>query len=447
MRAMFVLFFGAGCGASPDRARDPLLGDRAPAEGNARPSMETSIATADVFFTGPSTTYGYLGYRIETGDFDADGVADLIAGADYSAPAQAYVAFGPMTADTSTDDADVAFRNDSSGFITSDCMVSGDADGDGYDDILFSSHTNAHGYLFLGPVTSDATVSDADLALTGTDASMVVQILGDHDGDGTPDIAARALDYSLVRRGTVYVASGAETGTVDLPAHATYSYNDHGNDEVGAAIVSLGDATGDGIDDVAIGDPGRENHAVYVVPGGLDPGDYSLRGVPVAKISSARSDRFGETIAATDYDGDGYTDMLVGATKPPGVRAFFGPFSGDRKANDAEVRWTGARSLGYAIAADGDVDADGQPDLLFGAPYTDVFDGTAYLQIGAATGVVDVASLVSFTSDYEFFGYGVAFVPDWTGDGGSEVALGDIGYTPTAGDKGGRVAVFFSEAF
>src|SRR5207253_9068843 len=114
-------------------------------------------------------------------------------------------------------------------------------------------------------LTGDASVSDADLVLTGNDASMVVQILGDHDGDGSPGIAARAMDWSLVRRGTVYVDSGTRTGSVDLAADATYTYNNHGNDEVGAAIVSLGDATGDGIDDLAIGDPGRENHSVYVL--------------------------------------------------------------------------------------------------------------------------------------------------------------------------------------
>jgi hypothetical protein len=211
----------------------------------------------------------------------------------------------------------------------------------------------------------------------------------------------------------------------------------------------LGDATGDGIDDLAIGDPGIDNHAVYVIAGGADPGSYSLRGVPVATVSSRSSDRFGETIAAADYDGDGYMDMLVGAPKRGSVRAFFGPFTGDRDAAGADVRWIGAQSLGYAIAADGDVDADGQPDVLFGAPYAHGYygSGTAYLQLGTATGVVDVASLVPFTSDSAFFGYGVAFVSDWTGDGGSEVALGDVGYATTPGQTPGRVAVFFSEAF
>ena len=444
MRAMFVLFLGTGCPPSHDRELS-AEGHRAPGDRGARLA---STEDADVFFTGPSTEYGYLGYRIETGDLDANGVADLIAGADFSAEAQAYVAFGPMTADLSTDYADASFRNDSTGVIAPDSMASADADGDGYDDMLFSSHTSVHGYLFLGPVTSDVDVSDADLELTGADASMVVQILGDHDGDGTPDIAARAQEYGIVRRGTVYVESGTVTGTVSLAADATYSYNDHGGDEVGAAIVSMGDATGDGIDDLAIGDPSRENHSVYVIAGGADPGSYSLRGVPIATVSSAREERFGETIAATDYDSDGYMDMLVGTSKRPSVRAFFGPFTGDRDAREAEVRWIGVSNLGYAIAADGDVDADGQPDVLFGAPYSLGYgDGSAYLQLGAATGVVDVASLVTFTSEATYLGFGVAFVPDWTGDGGSEVALGDVGFESTPGKASGRVAVFFSDGF
>ncbi len=406
-----------------------------------------AVEDADVFLTGTDGPYGYLGYRIETGDLNADGVADLIAGADFTADAQAYAAFGPMLSDLTTDDADVAFRNELPRFITPDSMVAGDADGDGYDDVLFSSHTDVHGYLFHGPVTADAGVSDADLELTGAQASMVVQILGDHDGDGAPDIAARSQDYGIVRRGTVYVETGIATGTVDLAADATYSYNDWQGDEVGAAIVSLGDATGDGIDDLAIGDPSSDHRTVYVLAGGELPGAYSVHNAPIAELSSSTGvDRFGSTIAATDYDGDGYADILVGTEMHPSVHGFLGPFAGLRESADADVRWFGEQSLGYAIAADGDVDADGQPDLLFGAPFANGV-GAAYLQIGAASGVVDAADLVSFHSSSAYFAYGVAFVPDWTGDGGSEVALGDIGFEPVAGQMSGRVAVFFSEAF
>jgi hypothetical protein len=68
--------------------------------------------------------------------------------------------------------------------------------------------------------------------------------------------------------------------------------------------------------------------------------------------------------------------------------------------------------------------ADGEPDVLIG-PYIDsVPGGGAFLQLGAAEGTVDVADLPAFLAQCGHGGgYAVAFFPDWTGDGGSEVVI------------------------
>ena len=72
--------------------------------------------------------------------------------------------------------------------------------------------------------------------------------------------------------------------------------------------------------------------------------------------------------------------------------------------------------------------------------------GTVYFQLGLASGTVDVSTLPSLQGEgRDLAGASVALLPDWTGDGGAEVAFGmpefyweDIGHV-------GGFAVLLSE--
>jgi hypothetical protein len=211
-------------------------------------------------------------------------------------------------------------------------------------------------------------------------------------------------------------------------------------------MASVDDTTGDGIADLALGDPYYSDpkaptDEVYILPGGEEPGSYSVGAAAVGVLtSSIEWGLLGQAIAAADRDGDGYTDVLVGARGT--VYEFRGPLTDLRDVGDADVRWEGeAEEFGVSIAGDGDVDGDGQTDALFGAPA--LFDPSAvYVQLGPASGSLDAADLPKFDAGGSFIGSEVAFVPDWTGDGAPEIAISD-GW----GSDKGRIAVFFSEAF
>jgi len=102
--------------------------------------------------------------------------------------------------------------------------------------------------------------------------------------------------------------------------------------------------------------------------------------------------------------------------------------------------------LGSDIAV-GDVDGDESPDLLLGAIWSEDYGGKAFLQLGPASGVVEVDGLPSFDGDLgEYLGSSVAIVPDWTGDGRDEVALAASYHRDAAGDIEGAVYVFDSES-
>src|SRR6185436_19586238 len=106
-------------------------------------------------------------------------------------------------------------------------------------------------------------------------------------------------------------------------------------------------------------------------------------------------------------DNDGTQDLVIGAPfmrgtaddVPGAAYAFLGPFEGVLDTTDAHARWDSTipySNLGYAVAMDGDFDGDKTPDVLLGAVGEHVEGtegyGCAYLQMGLATGTIDVGS-------------------------------------------------------
>ncbi len=406
----------------------------------------------DFAIVGPiSTGFSAFGFDVLSADLNADGVADLVAGAP-DLDVQVYVAFGPGAGLSHTADTDLSFSTATAYSGLGDALAASDVDGDGDDDLLLGVAGDDRAYLFLGPLTSGGDVATADVSFLASSPGTVghvVEIVPDHDGDGMPDVVMDALDdRASSMRGSVYVA--AATGATDLATDAAYTYERAGGqDELGAAIAWVGDTTGDGIDDLAIGAPGVGCNEVFVLPGGEAPGAYAVRDAAVGIVSSLRNDSFGHAIDAVDSDGDGYSDLFVGApTFAPTVYGFRGPFGDERDTDDADVHWLGEEGLGFSLAVGGDVDADGEPDSILGAFSIDTAHGSAYLQRGAAEGAIDVNDLPSFRSiDGNVAGYASTFVADWTSDGGSEVALGapfmSDGLSPGTGR--GHVDVVFSE--
>ncbi len=205
---------------------------------------------------------------------------------------------------------------------------------------------------------------------------------GDVDGDGTPDlvIGARLDDTTTHDNGSVRVYSGS-TGALLHLFHGPGSYA-----YFGLAVAGAGDVDNDGFADVIAGAPYHDTTA------GVDSGSAwvhsGLTGaVLLGLTSSGAADKFGFAVDAIgDADQDGFDDVVVGApsTNDQGDNSGSAQvFSG--KTGAELFRFAGAAPqdrLGLSVGRAGDVDGDGYPELIAGAPHHDasgVDAGAAYL--------------------------------------------------------------------
>ena len=183
----------------------------------------------------------------------------------------------------------------------------------------------------------------------------------------------------------------------------------HDSDAFGKALA-VGDLDGDGADDLLIGTPG-ENHGG---PSGFDWGQVDLLyGDPAAGLASSADsslivrfwledagqdgDRFGSRLAVADFDGDGRHDVViaapsaeVGGQTEAGI-AYAIAGRADRALGAVSILGQGIHGPGALEASDrfgsalaiGDMNHDGLPDLIAGAPHENTPNGA--LDAGAVS--------------------------------------------------------------
>jgi hypothetical protein len=154
-----------------------------------------------------------------------------------------------------------------------------------------------------------------------------ITALGDVDGDGVPDVAIGAELHDRGSGAAMLVFLLADGGVKSVQtigrAGANNSVDLRDDDRFGASVVRIGDLDGDGIGEIAVGAPGDDDDglnagAVYILFFRLE-GDVrevqKLNGTS-AGLSTTVSpgSAFGTNlIAPGDLDGDGRPDLLVGA--------------------------------------------------------------------------------------------------------------------------------------
>ena len=355
-------------------------------------TLSSSLST---YFYGP--TNSYAGFALDrAGDVDGDGTDDLIIGAYASteSASRVYVVLG-STAGHSGGNAltsEIAFSGGAK--LGYSVAGGGDVDGDGYDDLLMGSRTtDSSGAVYLvygsssltgGSVSSETVVtSSQSSALFGYIGTLAM--VGDLDGDGYDEAALGAYRYEVSDNegavGVIYgSASGWSSGSFPSGVDAYVTA-----DEETAYLhrtAPVGDLDDDGYDDLAMGAPFANSYRgeVYLFYGSATQmsGSYDSGDADSEWRGEMESDYLGRSLSGGDVDGDGRSDLLLGANgnDDGGSSAgstyvvLGGAYAGSHRIEDSAVAtWVGGGSnynSGWALAA-GDANGDGYADVLTGA--------------------------------------------------------------------------------
>ena len=111
-------------------------------------------------------------------------------------------------------------------------------------------------------------------------------------------------------------------------------------------------------------------------------------------------------------------------------------YGGTTIDNTADVTITGEATnynLGYSVSTAGDVNGDGYSDVIVGAYRYSTNIGRAYIYYGGASmnNVADVTMTGETAGDY--FGISASTAGDVNGDGYSDVIVGAYGYSANTG--------------
>ncbi len=394
--------------------------------------------TADVTFTGEAIS-NFFGTSVSSaGDVNGDGYSDVIIGArGYSSNrGRAYIFFGGAAMNNT---ADVTMTGDTTNIYLGNSVSSaGDVNCDGFSDVIagangYSSSTG-RAYIYFGGSSMNNT---ADLTMTGETLNnsfgSAVSSAGDMNGDGYAEMIVGAPGYSS-GTGRVYLYDYFMKNEITPDLSMTGSGKNH---NLGRSVSSAGDVNGDGYSDVIVGAPGATTNKgmAFIFFGGASMNNTS----DVDIFGELESNYFGNSVSsAGDVNGDGYSDVIVGALEYSSGRGrAYIYFGGAAMNNTADVIITGeaiGNLFGNSVSSAGDVNGDGYSDVIVGAyRYSVLLNGRAYIYFGGS--VMDNVADLKMTGNAggDGFGYSVSTAGDVNGDGYSDVIVGAYGYSSETG--------------
>jgi hypothetical protein len=312
----------------------------------------TSLSSSSATITG----LGYSQFPVAgAGDVNGDGFDDMLL---LGSENKIYLMLGASSGWSGK----IPLSESAASFILEDsneqCPVvtkAGDVNGDGLSDLLIaaplypatsgSSDKDYQGksYLVFGKKTGwakDVSLSDADASFIGAKGDILGWTQtggGDVNGDGLDDIAIMAgriygMNSDPPGRPETYLILGNKTGwtkniAIEKAAAASYLMEANRSFTKGLSTSMAGDASGDGVDDLLIGDAaGCEGYTTdpsscpgetYLVFPTIGMPNNPPKVEPVGPTDAYEGKRITLKVNATDLDKDFLTYSLADA--PPGA--------------------------------------------------------------------------------------------------------------------------------
>ncbi|MDG1483545.1 MAG: MopE-related protein [Myxococcota bacterium] len=342
---------------------------------------------------------GGVGAALAIGDIDGDGLPDaailqtsdlyysdsgggavhLLLNADLQSSTSVTSATYQIVADTASGGLDGVW------FIS-------DVNNDSITELLVASTDSRQGQNVIGRAGLFASselsstvpeLSEAERVLEGSGGTFGAAAASwpDMDGDGLDELVITAPNMG--GSGAVYLWWSddlSSTGTMTADDAVAISGAANG-DELGADVVGMADLNGDGYGELVIGAPGAgsESGSVYLLQGNSSQISGQITGRAWMTVTGdAEGDRTGDTLAIGDVDGDGEDDLIIAATsedtRAGRIHVVLGAdFSAGTSSLSSidHVSYGGASISGYAgtaLASGGDMNDDGMEDILIGGP-------------------------------------------------------------------------------
>jgi hypothetical protein len=446
-----------------------------------------------------STDNAYFGFSVASGDFDGDGFIDLAAGIPFDNNEQGAVnVFRGTAAGISESDVQ-RWKQGAAGIGGTEepgdrfgySLAAGDFNGDNVADLAIgvpgdntaggktgSVHI-LYGSKTIGLGASGSQIwSQDDAAVPGDaepgDSFGYSLAVGDFNNDGYADLAIGVPGDNTagVKAGAVNVLYGSATGLgLGSPVGQIWSQGGGGapgvaepDDQFGFSLTA-GDFDKDGFADLAIGVPG--DNTALGRPGAVNVlyGSSSGLGSSGSRIWSQGSggapgvaepdDQFGFSLAAGDFNKDGFADLAVGVpgdntagVKAGAVNVLYGSATGLGVNPDSPTSRIWSREsdgvlgepaegdrFGHSLAS-GDFDGTGFDDLAIGVPGDDIGGakdaGSVSVLYGSATGITTLHNQLwdqtglgkdGGVEALDAFGSALA-AGDFDGDGVADLAIG-----------------------
>ncbi len=307
------------------------------------------------------------------GDVNGDGVDDFLVGAP-GAETMAGAASGRATVVSGADGSTLrTFEGSTAGDGFGGFVAGlGDLNGDGFAEVAISatSFDGARGQVQIFNGLDGMLLYRLNGRAANDFFGVAVANVGDLNNDMVPDFAIGALGFDPLgpNFGMIEVYSGAN-------ADVLLTVDGAPDDSLGSAVAGLGDVNGDSVPDFVVGLPSFSGAApfgggVRVLSGANGSVVHSIGG----NLTYGASNLGHRVIGLGDVNGDAVPDFAAGnfSAMPPGLPANIGEvtvYDGATGVLEQSILGRNEQDrFGFSLAACGDVDGDGVPDWVAGAP-------------------------------------------------------------------------------